>query len=97
MWMECSPGGRFLTTSVLLTPFCVLESCAVPTLWPSVFLKPTVTGLEVARLWDSWAGAAEARVKSRHTPHRIALIGITSLIVGFEGFLGTARSSTQLL
>src|SRR5208282_269850 len=85
MWMECSPGGRFLMSSVILTPFGELVSWAVPTFWPSVFLNSTVTGLELARLWDSWAWAAEARANTRHTPHRIVLIGITSLIVGFEG------------
>src|SRR5580700_1039573 len=78
MWMECSPGGRFLTSSVILTPFAVPESWAVPTLWPSVFLNSTVTGLEAERLRESWALIAEVRAKSRHTPHTIALIGITS-------------------
>jgi len=41
------PGGRFLMSSVILTPFALLESWAEPTLWPSVVLESTVTGLRL--------------------------------------------------
>jgi hypothetical protein len=37
-------------SNVILTPFGVLVSCAEPTLWPSVLLNSTVTGLEPVRL-----------------------------------------------
>src|SRR5882762_2668703 len=45
MWMECSPGGRFLISRLILTPLGAGVRVAVPTLWPCAFLISTVTGL----------------------------------------------------
>src|SRR5229473_1893433 len=45
IWRECSPGGRFLISKVILTPLAAAVRVAVPTLWPCAFLIPTVTGL----------------------------------------------------
>src|SRR5216684_9252323 len=45
MWRECSPGGRFLMSKVILTPLAAGVRVAVPTLWPCTFLISTVTGL----------------------------------------------------
>src|SRR5712664_1915702 len=48
MWMECSPGGRFLISMVILTPLGAGVRVAVPTLWPCAFLMSTVTGFAAA-------------------------------------------------
>src|SRR6267378_1889186 len=47
--MECSPGGRFLISMVILTPLGAGVRVAVPTLWPCAFLISTVTGFAAAR------------------------------------------------
>src|SRR6266852_1182370 len=41
--MECSPGGRFLISMLILTPLAAGVRVAVPTLWPCAFLMSTVT------------------------------------------------------
>src|SRR5229473_4756093 len=46
--MECSPGGRFLISMLILTPFAAGVRVAVPTLWPCTFLMSTVTGFAAA-------------------------------------------------
>src|SRR5713101_4821368 len=48
MCRECSPGGRFLISRVILTPLAAAVRVAVPTLWPCTFLMSTVTGLAAA-------------------------------------------------
>src|SRR5260370_25729935 len=48
MWRECSPGGRFLISRVILTPLAAGVRVAVPTLWPCAFLMSTVTGFAAA-------------------------------------------------
>src|SRR6266851_9957144 len=46
--MECSPGGRFLISMLILTPLAAGVRVAVPTLWPCAFLMSTVTGFAAA-------------------------------------------------
>src|SRR5579872_2699394 len=45
MWMACSPGGRFLASSLIVTPLPPLFSVmvAVPTLWPLASARFTLT------------------------------------------------------
>src|SRR5580765_6760017 len=42
--MECSPGGRFLISSLIRTPGAASVRAAVPMLCPEAFLISTTTG-----------------------------------------------------
>src|SRR5580698_460186 len=46
--MACSPGGRFLRSSLIFTPPLLSLSIAVPTLWPLASFNSTVMGLFAA-------------------------------------------------
>src|SRR5215470_557353 len=48
MWMECSPGGKLLMSSLILTPGEASVRVAVPMLCPEPFLISTTTGLGAA-------------------------------------------------
>src|ERR1700745_1449373 len=67
MWRECSPEGRPLTSSLILTPCGASLRTAVPTFWPCASLISTVTGLAAA-LRDSWTTG----LKQRRATHKAA-------------------------
>src|ERR1700751_2865657 len=48
MWTACSPGGRFLRSSLILMPFFASFKVAVPTLSPLAFFNSTVVDLPAA-------------------------------------------------
>src|SRR5216683_5577737 len=58
MCRECSPGGRFLISRVILTPLAACVRVAVPTLWPCTFLMSTVKGFAAA-----WARLSCAKTR----------------------------------
>src|SRR3982074_735664 len=62
--MECSPGGRFLISMVILTPLGAGVSVAVPTLWPCAFLMSTLTGFPAARALSSCTKSRPAADKN---------------------------------
>src|SRR5216684_9217894 len=67
MWRECSPGGRFLMSKVILTPLAAAVRVAVPTLWPCAFLISTVTGLAAcARVSCTTTRLAADKSKAAH-------------------------------
>src|SRR5215469_17900682 len=74
MWMECSPGGRFLISSVIFTPFAAGANTAVPTNWPWTFLISTVTALGAA--WERASGAKIPPPESNSAAQRKTLMQI---------------------
>src|SRR4029077_19130801 len=72
--MECSPGGRFLISMVILTPLGAGVRVAVPMLWPCAFLMSTVTGFAAAR-------ARLPGTKTRPAAHRKSAAQKRDLII----------------
>src|SRR5450432_418696 len=49
MWIACSPGGRFLRLSLMVTPLVAGWMVALPTLSPLAFFKATLYCLPACR------------------------------------------------
>src|SRR5580693_406583 len=86
MCNECSPAGRFLMSSVILTPLGAGASVAVPTLCPCAFLMSTITGfgLAFARLSCTHTAPAADKNSTAQTSAFIMVLLAAYLDLGFD-------------